>query len=778
VSLPPRREALTLHVAAESLYHLYVEGRPTARGPVRGTESVNFYDTVTLELPPGPSDLWLAVAVYCPNVHSYKYHPACPAVWLSSDCNAIASDTTWEVATSPAFPPAPPLYTPQIGPIEWKDARREPLDWSTGGGESLDWRPASDLSAHEGIARKQLRPRDVPALPTRRIRPARVLRTARVPAAANRAIADLARHLSTEPHTPLLDPPNVARLCEPDGPPLVVAPPADGGGVTCILDFEAAVNGGLEIDLDAPSGTIVEIGYQEALSEGRLQLDFESYCFADRYTLREGRQITGTDFAERGFRMAQLVLRNFDRPVRVYGVAGIDRRYPYAAQGNFGADDARWQQLWSVCDETLRACTTDTLLDCPWRENALWVNDLLVEAPTTMQAFGDPTVLRRSLRLAATQVRPDGLFPTVVPYGHLEGMSVLHNRDRLTLTAGNLTLPLVLEDYLLYSGDRDTVEALSAMMPAMLDCFASWEDAHGRCVPPARIWNFIDWSYLVDMDGRACCTLEWLRVLAHDALARVINHLDPTADASSWTRKADAIARRIDRHDWHEPQGVYREGLDDPAGRPLVTQLSQALAILSGRLSAPRRDTLAFMLMQNEGLAPELFMQHFVQRAMVQCGLAEAARQRLAQYWLPILDTGSPTIWEMGVHQKGKAMFAGAGSLCHGFSTTPIDFMQRAVLGVVPTAPGFARCRFHPQDAGFREVRGRVPTPHGLIEVDLQTARASEDDPVLFDVELHVPPGMVVDRPGQEPLAAGSHRFTYPASRRDATASNRPVAIG
>lgn len=585
VALPRGGCDVTLHVAAESIYRLFVDGQEVARGPARGTHTVNFYDTVTFETPSESREVWLAVAVYCPNFRSYKYHPARPAVMLWSEDGTIATDASWEVAVAPAFPPTPPIFTPQIGPVEWKDARAEPLGWNTGDADHLDWHRASILSDDERIMSKRLLPRDVPSLHTRRLQPTKVLLVAEVEAAPDIAIADVARHMSTESHAPPIEPLDFSRLCGQGRPPVTISPPADGGGVACIFDFEAAVNGGLEIDIDAPSGTIVDIGFQEAMCDGRLKLAFEAYRFSDRYTLREGRQLTGTDFAERGFRMVEVVFRDFDRPIRVYGVTGIDRRYPYVSRGTFTCDDPRWERLWSVCDETLRACTTDTLLDCPWRENALWINDLLVEAPTTMQAFGDPTVLRRSLLLAATQVRPDGLFPTVVPYGQVEGKSMLESCDSLTLTAGNLTLPLVLEDHLLYSGDRETVEAMTAMMPAMLDRFTSWEDASGRCVPPGHLWNFIDWCFRIDLNGQACCVLEWLRVLSHDALARLMKHLDPAADVASWTRQADEITGRIERDYWDSQQGCYIEGVNDEEGDPLITQLAQALAILSGRVS-------------------------------------------------------------------------------------------------------------------------------------------------------------------------------------------------
>ena len=59
-------------------------------------------------------------------------------------------------------------------------------------------------------------------------------------------------------------------------------------------------------------------------------------------------------------------------------------------------------------------------------------------------------------------------------------------------------------------------------------------------------------------------------------------------------------------------------------------------------------------------------------------------------------------------------------SLCHAWSAHPVLEFQQRILGVAPTAPGFAEMRITPNPCGLTFARGSVCTPHGLVSVDWQ----------------------------------------------------------
>jgi hypothetical protein len=119
----------------------------------------------------------------------------------------------------------------------------------------------------------------------------------------------------------------------------------------------------------------------------------------------------------------------------------------------------------------------------------------------------------------------------------------------------------------------------------------------------------------------------------------------------------------------------------------------------------------------------------------------------------PMLARGATTLWES---------FEPTGSLCHGFSATPVYQLSSMALGVTPLEPGCARVRVAPQPADLEWARGVVPTVRG----DVAVAWERRGDELVIDVT--VPEGSeasVVAPPGYRPaehterLSSGQHRL-------------------
>ena len=86
--------------------------------------------------------------------------------------------------------------------------------------------------------------------------------------------------------------------------------------------------------------------------------------------------------------------------------------------------------------------------------------------------------------------------------------------------------------------------------------------------------------------------------------------------------------------------------------------------------------------------------------------------------WGYMLAQGATSFWET---IDGASAFGNAGSLCHGWSGIPAWFYGAWILGVRPSAPGFADYTTDPAPGAFDWVKGRVPTPRGLIDVNWRT---------------------------------------------------------
>ncbi|HAJ34528.1 MAG TPA: alpha-L-rhamnosidase, partial [Chloroflexi bacterium] len=241
-----------------------------------------------------------------------------------------------------------------------------------------------------------------------------------------------------------------------------------------------------------------------------------------------------------------------------------------------------------------------------------------------------------------------------------------------------------------------------------------------------------------------------------------------------WAERLYARAQAGFEVFWDEARGSYIDHIVDGAPQPEMSQLAGALAICSGlapkarwpriidRITDPQRVVVRswtggggeyaeakmqkqFMGIyevdwdaENEVVSAEPFMSYTVHDAVALAGLADRLPD-LYLRWLEFLIDGYDTIGECW----------GWGTHVHGWSCTPTRDMVFYTLGVTPAEPGYAVARIAPRLGRLAWAKGDVPTPHGLIHVEVTDDELRVDAPMPVSVELT----------GQPPrqLAAGQH---------------------
>jgi hypothetical protein len=164
-------------------------------------------------------------------------------------------------------------------------------------------------------------------------------------------------------------------------------------------------------------------------------------------------------------------------------------------------------------------------------------------------------------------------------------------------------------------------------------------------------------------------------------------------------------------------ENLFANSLENEKPSGQSSQLPHALAILSGEYSDSIGNHIKDALVNEKLLTPELYFQFFIFQAMKITGQEEEILKRIRKYWGSMIKTGTPTLWESGVHKLGKEAWGGSASLCHGFAAAPVDFFQTVILGVTPVGPGFKEFAFKPFAFDLESAAGSIPTPHGNIEV-------------------------------------------------------------
>jgi hypothetical protein len=225
--------------------------------------------------------------------------------------------------------------------------------------------------------------------------------------------------------------------------------------------------------------------------------------------------------------------------------------------------------------------------------------------------------------------------------------------------------------------------------------------------------------------------------------------------AAEWRATAPLIADGINEELWDGGKGAYRQSSMNPGNVP---QDGNVFAVLNG-IAGPERTAASLDYLKRElwtpygsksgtGSMPQLvgpFMNYYEALARFRTGRGDEAWQLLRDVW-GYMHLESKTIegvreepataaWEH-IELDGRPYRFEDGSLAHAWSAGATALLTNEVLGVRPTAPGYSEFVVEPHPGDLRWAEGRVPTPHGPIDVRWTRHHHGE-----LKVHVKAPPG-------------------------------------
>jgi alpha-L-rhamnosidase len=775
--LPGPADAAQVTVTVDGRYQLFVNGQRIGRGPVRCDPLHQRTDTYDLRphLRGGANVIALLVHVYGIDTAWYQ---VVQGQWQSAFgdgalyCDAtvrcgdtlidVLSDEQWRCVECAAWECDTPRANWGLGFIEVHDARVMPDGWTQPDFDDSAWDSVQVLSVGGGPPDSMLGGLKIEPFPT--LLPRTIPFLSESPVAPQRLIAWYAvvpndalpmdRRLYEEALQVLpptaVDNPNA--LLRPDESATTVRTTGDFD-VAFLLDFGRIHSGYPFIQIEARGGEVVDVAVAEGIpgewdaqppAQPRISRDSGHGAHVFRYIARPGRQ-RFERFEWTAVRYAQITVRNAPDGLRIRHVGSTFSHYPAEARGHFECSDPLLTRLWDVGRYTLRLCMHDGWEDCPGREQRQWLGDATVEFLVGQAAFG-PSVNalnRQFLQHAAESQRPDGLTQMYAPGDH--------RTNGMLIPDWTLQWILNAEQHLLYTGD---VGAIEAVFPAIQRALAWFERQIGPhdLVANLPYWHFHDWAAL-GRHGEAA-TLNAVLVGALRAAATLARALESQRAARRYDALADRVAAALNARHWDAERGVYVDVVDPRTGHRerRVSQHANAAMILwdiaprdrwaamiesitdPGRLvftaAPPIVPSGAPFNPEQHVVLANTFFSHFVYRALCRAGRFDLALALMRERYGRMLARGATTLWES---------YDPTASLCHGFSATPVYQLSTEVLGVYPTAPGFARFRLSPQLADLQYARGIFPTVHGDIEVQWTRAAAA------VDLDLTVPDHTVAE---------------------------------
>ena len=385
----------------------------------------------------------------------------------------------------------------------------------------------------------------------------------------------------------------------------------------------------------------------------------------------------------------------------------------------------------------MQLCSHETFEDCPYYEQMQYAGDTMITSKIAMLATGDYRLSRQAIYHFDWSRLSDGLTQSRFP-------------SRLVQIIPSWSLHWItnVRDYAYCSGDLATVRDVMPGMRASLDWFRRFADTDGL---PAKLpfWNITDWcpwwprGVVPGSDTGPTCIITAQYILALDEFADLCRLLGRDREANELTAEASALRPKLHARFWSESEGLY---FDRPGG-PEISQYGNAWAMVCGAAGAVEREIILRRFPTDPKLAPgSFFWWHAGFRALDLAGAYDRMPEFLGP-WHEMVDNGLDTFVEENSYWR---------SLCHAWSAHPaLEFMTR-VLGVTPTAPGFAAIEVGPHCCGLAHASGSVCTPRGPVNVAWRVERGE------FALEIEAPAAtpVTVRLPGGERREFGGGKFS------------------
>ncbi|HUB00852.1 MAG TPA: alpha-L-rhamnosidase C-terminal domain-containing protein [Terracidiphilus sp.] len=507
-----------------------------------------------------------------------------------------------------------------------------------------------------------------------------------------------------------------------------------------LLDFGREVNGRLELQSDSDAPAAVTVQYGE--SEG--EAISEPYLGVDPVYLPPH----GTAYGPKSAFRYAIVRFTAGRAAAFHTIRLDGIAYPVTYRGSFESSDPELNKMWTVGAYTAHLCMQDDIWDAPKRDRNRWMGDLDVSGQTIDDVFGDRFLMEDTLN------RLLGPPPVERHVNEIPGYSAFWLMGE--------------KDYYLHTGSMKQLESVHTRLVQLLDYMKKDLNDQDLFSDLSHAWPFVDWSPGMNSDDaqtRMATQFEYYAAFKDGAY--LLNILHDETNARRMEEEADALKTAAQRS-MLDSQGSFGNRWQP-----------NAFAVISGVANKDQYAAIWHNALSDVGhveynpyiITP--YYNFYVVTAMAEMGHREAALNWIRQYWGGMVDEGATSYWEgydpswykgSGFHQSLQAdnMSGFAVSLAHGWSSGVTPWLMTQVLGIQPTAGGFAKVEIRPDLLGLQWAKGGEPTPHGMLKVSIRDRNGYQttiDLPAGVQAQVSVP----VPTPGAQVTVNGKPAASTPA---------------
>lgn len=743
-----------LKIFVDGRYRLFINGEYVLRGPVRSDPRWQYYDVLDVagRLRPGKNVIAVQVLYYGYGTGSYQPRLTCLAAELEISggtavpTQTIRTDRSWNTRVCDAYDPNAPRVNGCQGAIEIFDARKDVSGWMELDFDDTSWFPAkTSPMGHWQTPYYRLLPRDIPLLAETEITARQISSTVAVKAFAEESFLPVrVRQELDQIHQEW----NFASV--PSQGVDVAATPGDQVSIMTV-DFGRVEAGYLQMDVTAPTDTVIDVVYAEVLWEGRAIFDPAAQRPMDSFILAEGRNQLEVALGWKGFRYVQLLVRNPNGPVQLHRIGMRTRHYPLKVEGTVQTPDSFQQNLLQVCARTVEICMQDAFVDLS-REQQQWMGDGRWHAVYNYYLGGDPRMHRKLLAQIAQSQDAEGLTKARYPDGH---------EHWAPIPAFCLMWVASFLDYYKFTGSLEPASDWWPNILLALRWFSRFENRAGL-LEDVPHWRYIDLGESSsgpgpDVErGGIVTAMNLLYLEALQATAQLAEAMEDRDTRKHCLKKSAALGAAIASWLWSDAHGAYVDCVVDGKPSGVISDLTNALAAVHLEKTGSSRSKQLQRLLTGQTRHRVVYSSPFflpvVIRALIKMNRTDYAWQIVQQRYRPILAAGSTTTWEhWNLFQNDADGTVSVNSATHAWGAGPLVLFFEGFAGVQLLKPGFKKFALAPQLGDFAELTFAVPTPAGTIRG--RYARRPDG----LTAEFTVPPGAIAVVDGRN-FSAGKHR--------------------
>lgn len=537
--------------------------------------------------------------------------------------------------------------------------------------------------------------------------------------------------------------------------------PALGGRSAAVTyDFGRELLGHPYVKLRAPAGTVVELLFCEKQVPGKLLLRipprFGQWL---RVRCREG--VTEYEaFEYECFRWMQVLVRGARSEVEILEAGVRERNYRWPHEPEFSCPDEAVTRAVRASLATHRITSQETLVDNMVRERQQYAGDLDHAKLCSYYAFGETRQPARMIRTFAQGQNAEGWFMDCWPaWDRCQRLFQKH----MGLTVWGpildhaLQFGIAVAGHFLWDADRALLDEVTPKLERFAAFLNENRAPDGLLPVLGWRWNTV-WidhiGYSREEDKRCAFNLYWAGFL-QDGLARLLEWRGESAKARAARQQAREIVARVRRQYWSPRERLFIDNLPDAPkdGHFRAHARTLSMALLFGAMTQEETARTVELLCaipassnanlhELEGGRIRLGFNYPLNEiwrlwALARAGRGDVIVRELRERWanLPsVLENGTyAEFWNPGPSETGQVW-------CQS-NPVPAVALYQMILGVQPTAPGFAAYDLRPQPGDLRRVSGTVHSPRGPIRVSIEGRQLDWTSPGGVEATLVLPSG-------------------------------------